>query len=316
MPQEINCPDSFFKASATEKKPKSLKQKIPAFLFDWVFCLPLSNTHLLFSFSIFLNSNTCASSHFHFPFLQHIPFPRASSFSLFQRAPFRPIFLFLYSNTSLFFPFFLSLYSNFPRFSSFFTFLCSNLSHFPTPSPSLYSNASHSTPLFFSYIPTHPSSSRFSFLFTPTPPTSPHFSLPFSPIYPISLHLLLFSIPIRLIPYHFSSPLFSFNIIYSIPFLPSFSFSSKPNHAPKLRKYIFPQNPKPENPFILSKSSHTSAPLKKETLTSSKSKNNRSPQLKISAYSIFSSSLSHSLFSIKQKKDKSFRIYPFLYPLY
>ena len=149
MPQEINCPDSFFKASATEKKPKSLKQKIPAFLFDWVFCLPLSNTHLLFSFSIFLNSNTCASSHFHFPSLQHIPFPRASSFSLFQRAPFRPIFLFLYSNTSLFFPFFLSLYSNSPHFSSFFTSLFSNLSYFPTPSPSLYSNASHSTPLFF-----------------------------------------------------------------------------------------------------------------------------------------------------------------------
>lgn len=279
-------------------------------------------------------------SAFHFPILIFFsPFP----FFLTPIPALLPIFTFLFSNLphfSLFFTFLFSntshfpalppsLYSNAlhsapfffsyipihptsfrfsflftptPRFSSFFTFLCSNLSHFPTPSPNLYSNASHSTPLFFSNIPIHPTSSRFSFLFTPT--------------YPISLHHLLLSIPIRLIPHHFSSPLFSSNILYSTPFLPSFSFSSKPNHAPKLRKYIFPQNPKPENPFILSKSSHTSAPPKKETLTSSKSKNNLSPQLKISAYSIFSSSLSHSLFSIKQKKDKSFRIYPFLYPLY
>ena len=150
---------------------------------------------------------------------------------------------------------------------------------------------------------------RFSSFFTFLCSNLSHFPTPSPFLYSNASH----STPL------FFPPLFtffSFNILYSIPFLPTFSFSSKPNHAPKLRKYIFPQNPKPENPFILSKSSHTSAPPKKETLTSSKSKNNRSPQLKISAYSIFSSSLSHSLFSIKQKKDKSFRIYPFLYPLY
>ena len=164
----------------------------------------------------------------------------------------------------IFFSPFLFFLTPIPALLPTFTFLCSNTSHSPALPPSLYiqrapfrpiflflySNPSHFFPFFLSL---HSNSPHFSSFFTSLFSNLSYFPTPSPFLYSNTPH----STPL------FSPPLFtffSFNILYSIPFLPSFSFSSKPNHAPKLRKYISPQNPKPENPFILSKSSHTSSP--------------------------------------------------------
>ena len=101
----INCLDSFLNFR-NRKKPKSSKQKIPAF-FIWT-KLPL-----------FLLSISHSSR---FPFLL-TPIP-----------PLLPIFSFLYSNSPHSPLFFTSLFSNTSHFFPFSTFLCFTSSHFlPLP---------------------------------------------------------------------------------------------------------------------------------------------------------------------------------------
>lgn len=192
-PLGINCLDSFLNFR-NRKKPKSSKQKIPAF-FIWT------------KLSLFLLSISHSSR---FPFLL-TPIPPLLPilhFPLLHLIPFSPTPLFLYSNTPHFFLPFLQL----PPLPLIFYFpFLQHLSlllilHFP------YSNASHFLP-------------------------RPLFSIPIRPFLHISLFLYSNT------PH---SP--------SFPIPPHFSFSSKSNHvhSPKIPLL---QNPKPENPFVLSQCS-------------------------------------------------------------
>lgn len=262
MPQEINCPDSFFKASATEKKPKSLKQKIPAFLFDWVFCLPLSNTHLLFSFSIFLNSNTSTSSHFHFPFLQP---PRFSSF-----------FTFLCSNLSHFptpSPF---LYSNALHSAPFF------FSYIPThPSFSRFS---------FLFTPTPPASPHFSLPFSPIYPISLHLLLLSIPMHPIPHH---FSFP----SFHF---LFLQHSLFH-PISSQLLLCFKTKSCPQAKKIHLPSKSKTRKSLYPFQIQPHLFPLKKKLSLHQKAKTTAPLNSKFPLIPFFSS-LSHPPFFHKTKK--------------
>ena len=232
-PLGINCLDSFLNFR-NRKKPKSSKQKIPAF-FIWT------------KLSLFLLSISHSSR---FPFLL-TPIPPLLPilhFPLLHLIPFSPTPLFLYSNT----PHFSFLFSNTSHFFPFSTF------HFPllhlipfSPTPLfLYSNTPHFF-LPFLQLPPLPLIFYFPFL--------QHLSLLLILHFPYSnaSHFLprpLFSIPIR--PFlHISLFLYS-NTPHSpsFPIPPHFSFSSKSNHvhSPKIPLL---QNPKPENPFVLSQCS-------------------------------------------------------------
>ena len=238
----INCLDSFLNFR-NRKKPKSSKQKIPAF-FIWT------------KLSLFLLSISHSSR---FPFLltpippllpifpsftpPHPIFSHAP-FSLFQYTPFFPSF----TPTPPTPPYFLLPFSPTPLTSSH-----SSLSFAP-PHP-IFSHAPFSlfqyTPFFLPFTPTHPTPPHFfTFLFSNTS-TSSHPSLSFAPTHPIFSH-----IPFSLFQY---APFLHIPFSY-IPTPPPFPipshvfFSSKSNHvhSPKIPLL---QNPKPENPLVLSQCS-------------------------------------------------------------
>lgn len=136
-----------------------------------------------------------------------------------------------------------------------------------TKLPLLLFSISHSSRFPFLLTPIPPLLPIFPF-FTPTPPTPPHFLLSFSPTpltsshSPLSFaspHPIFSHAPFSLFQYapflHISHPLYS-NSPHSpsFPIPPHFSFSSKSNHvhSPKIPLL---QNPKPENPFVLSQCS-------------------------------------------------------------
>ena len=211
----INCLDSFLNFR-NRKKPKSSKQKIPAF-FIWT------------KLSLFLLSISHSSR---FPFLL-TPIPPLLPilhFPLLHLIPFSPTPLFLYSNTPHFsFPLLqltpLPLIFYFPflqylHFFPFSTFLCPTSSHF-LPRPIFpFSTPTHPTPPYF-----------FTFLFSNTS----HFFSSFTFLCSTSSHFLprpLFSIPIRPIPPH---SLFLYSNTSPLPYsIPCFLFFKiKPRAQPK-----------------------------------------------------------------------------------
>lgn len=123
----------------------------------------------------------------------------------------------------------------------------SHSSRFPfllTPIPPLL-------PIFPFFTPTHPTPPHFLLSFSPTPLTSSHSPLSFASPHPIFSHF-----PFSLFQY---APFLHIPFSY-IPTPPPFPipshvfFSSKSNHvhSPKIPLL---QNPKPENPFVLSQCS-------------------------------------------------------------
>ena len=232
----INCLDSFLNFR-NRKKPKSSKQKIPAF-FIWT------------KLSLFLLSISHSSR---FPFLL-TPIPPLLPilhFPLLQRIPFSPTSLFLYSNTPHFsFPLLqltplpLIFYFPFLRYLHFFpfsTFLCPTSSHF-LPRP-FFSIPIH--PIFPFSTPTHPTPPYFLLPFSPTPLTSSHPSLSFAPTHPIFSHA-------------------PFSLFQYAPFLHiPFSYIPTP-----------PPFPIPSHVFFSSKSNHTRSP---KNTSSPKSKTRKSP---------------------------------------
>lgn len=114
-------------------------------------------------------------------------------------------------------------------------------------------------------------SSRFPFLLTPTPLTSSHSPLSFASPHPIFSHA-----PFSLFQY---APFLHIPFSY-IPTPPPFPipshvfFSSKSNHT-RSPKIPLLQNPKPENPFVLSQ---CSTPFAEPSSSFPLQKNKRSPR--------------------------------------
>ena len=228
-PLGINCLDSFLNFR-NRKKPKSSKQKIPAF-FIWT------------KLSLFLLSISHSSR---FPFLL-TPTPLTSSHSPLSFAPPHPIF----SHT----PF--SLFQYTPFFLSFLQHLSLlPILHFPllhlipfSPTPLfLYSNTPHFS---FPLLQLTPLPLIFYF------PFLQHLSLLLILHFPL-LHLIPFS-PTSLFLYsntpHSSS--FPFPIFQHLPpslFHPMFSFLQNQTTL-AAQKIPLLQNPKPENPLVLSQCS-------------------------------------------------------------